>query len=118
MEQELITAEQAAEIQKRMQIAAGLLEEVWNDDTGEAELKPAVKRKRGKAEPVPLTKEEKLELEVKLLKAKLEAALKGNAALLEDVKYINSILAEATGMQDYQVYAAIRERSLSVTTED
>lgn len=67
-----------------------------------------------KTAAIELTEVEKLQLEIKLLEAKLTSALRGNTALLEDVKYINSLLAAATGMHDYEVYAAVRARSLTV----
>lgn len=85
------------------------------DEDVEKVAAKAAPKKRSKHAPIIYTETEKLEHEIKLLNAKLAAALKGNTALLEEVKYINSILAEATGMKDYQVYTAIRERSLTVT---
>lgn len=72
------------------------------------------KKAKAKREPAPLTTEQKLELEVKLLKAKLNAALGGNTALLTELKYVLYILAQATGMQEHEVYAAIRERSITI----
>lgn len=87
------------------------------DDCVEAAVAKAAPRKK-KYAPVIYSETEKLEHALKLAEARTKAACRGNALLLEELQYIVTLLAEATGMQNYQVMQAIRERTLTVTHEE
>lgn len=91
------------------------LTELEIDDCVEEAAAKAAPKKKTRNAPAVYTEVEKLEHQIRLAEARTQAACKGNSMLLAELHYVLDILAEATGMHKHEVYASVRDRSITLT---